>query len=402
VKTIKLQREVQSFYFQNRLNLNADICEVTLRPFAGEWVLYTSQSDAYIGFANTTMERPSFFMVKRISKEETKLYLEKDESEVASEIIKELLTKSIHYRLNILPYGEHARMVYGVADFLPGLIIDSYVNLVMVQINTAGLDRFRKNIEEILQKFFPSKKIFFLDNEQQRKKEGLPLFDKIEAKEALEIVDGKLQLEIQPSAWQKNGYYYDHRDNRLSFYQKLTDLKLELNNGLDLFCYLGSWGMTALKAGVKNFDFVDQANLKEQFDVNLQKNHLMGRGSFHHSDVFNFLDQKIREKAHYDVVVSDPPSFAKSLDKKPQAIQGYKKLHKKIFQVLKSSSVVCFASCTHYVSAQEFESTIMDAALSERKKLKLIDTGIQALDHPFVNFNDKSYYLKYFVYLLSE
>ncbi len=402
MKTVILNRDIYQSYFQKRLQVNSALCEIQLRPFAGEWVLFKSTHENYVGFVNTLIEHPSFYVVKNIPKDQVSILLEKDEYVIASEIISTYLERAINYRLDVLPYGENARLVYGAADFLPGLIVDAYVNIVMVQINTAGIDRHRNLIKELLQKRFPSKDVYFLDNEQQRKKEQLPQFEKQGPQSTLEIIDGNLQLEISSSAWQKNGYYYDHRDNRSRFYQKLTNLKLDLNNGLDLFCYLGSWGMTALKAGVKSFDFVDQANLGSQLDVNLQKNHLVGRGHFHHSDVFAFLDQKIREKTHYDVVVSDPPSFAKSLDKKPQALQGYKKLHKKVFQVLQKNSVVCFASCTHYVSAQEFESTIVEAATSERRHLKLIDTGIQALDHPFVNFNDKSYYLKYFVYLLLE
>lgn len=402
MKTIILNREVQNLFYQKQLQLKADWCEVKVRPIAGEWVLFLSSHDSYLGYANTMIERPSFYIVERVTKDKLPEYLKENEEAVAKRVLKKLLENAINYRMNILPYGENARMVYGSADFLPGLIVDAYLNVVMVQINTAGIDRFRDLIKDLLLSRFPNKEIYFLDNENQRKKEQLPQYPISQRAKVLHVIDGRLELEISSNAWQKNGYYYDHRDNRQRFYQKLTELKLDLNNGLDLFCYLGSWGITALKAGVKNCDFVDQANLGTELDVNLQKNHLIGRGVFHHGDVFAFLDHKIREKALYDVVVSDPPSFAKSLDKKPQAIQGYKKLHKKVFQVLRPNSVVCFASCTHYVTPQEFESTILDAAISEKRHLKLIDTGLQALDHPFVNFNDKSYYLKYFVYLLSE
>lgn len=399
LKTITINRDVKNLFYSRNLQLKSDWCESKVRPFSGEWTLFFFQQDVYLGFANAILDRPSYYIVEKISKELVQEYLSKPEAETAQNIVKLKLQNAIDYRLKVLPYGADARLVFGMADFLPGLIIDGYQNLILVQINTAGIDRFRDSIKQQLLENFPDKEVLFLDNEQQRKKEALPQFKKEELSVNLLIQDGPIKMEIAPAYWQKNGYYYDHRDNRQRFYQKLTDLKLNLNNGLDLFCYLGSWGMMALLAGVKKVDFVDQANLGSQLDVNLQKNHLIGRGVFHHGDVFQFLDLKIQEAANYDVIISDPPSFAKSLDKKPQAIQGYKKLHKKILQVLKPGGIVCFASCTHYVTAQEFESTIMDAIISAKRNLKLVDTGIQALDHPFVNFNDKSYYLKYFVYL---
>lgn len=399
MKIITLSRDVHALFATNNLQLKSDWCTVTTRCVAGEWVIFNSPQESYLGFTNPLMERPSYYLVRIISKEISKNYLSQDEADVAKILLCENLHKAISYRLDVLPYGDNARMVFGMADFLPGLIIDAYANMVLVQINTAGLDRFRELIKQELSKFFCEKKIIFLDNPGQRKKEDLPQFEITERKDKLLIQDGKISLEIAPEYWQKNGYYYDHRDNRQRFYQKLTELKLNLDTGLDLFCYLGSWGITALLAGVKNIDFVDQANLSSQLDINLHQNRLNGRGVFHHGDVFTFLDRKIQEGSSYQVIISDPPSFAKSLDKKPQALLGYKKLHKKVLQVLKPGGIVCFASCTHYVTAGEFESTIMDAATTCKRNLKLVDTGLQALDHPFVNFNDKSYYLKYYVYL---
>ena len=399
MKVVSLIRNVNDLFKIRSLQLKSDWCKPELRCTSGEWVVFSSKQESYLGFTNPVLTRPSYYLVEKFDKKLIKEYVKKDEVDVAREVIKLKLATSINYRLKDLPYGNNARMVYGMADFLPGLIIDAYVNMVVVQINTAGLDRFRDLIKSELEKFFPEKELCFLDNEKQRSKEQLPQYEPSLKNKNLMIQDGRLQLEIEPRYWQKNGYYYDHRDNREKLYQKLTKLQLKIDNGLDLFCYLGSWGITALLAGVKNIEFVDQANLGSQLDINLRKNHLMGRGVFHHGDVFNFLDHKIHEEASYGLIISDPPSFAKSLDKKSQAILGYKKLHKKVLQLLAPRGLVCFASCTHYVTNKEFESTIMEAANICKRNLKLIDTGVQALDHPFVNFNDKSYYLKYYVYL---
>lgn len=403
MKKIKIQRDVSRQYTERNTSIGKYVEDVALRPFSGEWILIQDAASFYIGFANPFALPASYFLVERISQVQATEFLAMDESVVAKQFLQKNLHESIKYRLNILPYGKNARLVYGSSDRLPGLIIDSYDNAIFIQINTAGIDRFRTVIEEILISYFSNVKIVFIDSPSQRKKESLPHFEKSEfsSTEELVIQEGKLKLHVKPEHWQKNGYYYDHRDNRTRFYQKLTELKLNYDKGLDLFCYLGSWGITALQAGVKCFDFVDQANLESQLGVNLRLNHQEGKGVFHRSDVFAFLDQKIQMKFGYDVIISDPPSFAKSLDKKNQAIQGYKKLHKKVLQLLNPGGIVCFASCTHYVSLQEFESTILDAAQSMKRQIKLIDNGLQSLDHPFANFNDKSYYLKYLSYFVE-
>lgn len=402
MKLIKLEKPIDKLLHDKNLNISRQVGEIVTRPIPGEWVIFQFVKAHYIGFANPIALSPSYYVLEEISVEDVSSYVNLDELLVAKKIFLKLLDKAIFYRLEILPYGENSRLVYGSSDLLPGLIIDSYKSHILVQINTLGIDRLRDVLNEYLKSRFGGKEIVFVDDEKQRKREMLPIFPpkRLEL-EQLYIQEGKINLKIDNIHWQKNGYYYDHRDNRKKFYQKLTELKLNLNNGVDLFCYLGSWGITALSAGVKHVDFVDQANLESQLSVNLRLNDLDGKGDFHRSDVFEFLDHKIHSKFNYDVIISDPPSFAKSPDKKNQAIYGYKKLHKKVLEVAKRGSVVCFASCTHYVNQQEFESTIYEAASTTKKSLKLIDIGTQSLDHPFANFHDKSYYLKYLSFFVE-
>lgn len=402
MKVIKLLKSIHKNVSEKNFNISRFVDVIILRPIPGEWVLYQYEKYYYIGFANPHALTPSYYAIMEVTHDEGIKYSSDDEAVVAKKIITEFLINAVNYRIHFLPYGDNTRLVYGISDYLPGLIVDSYVSHILIQVNTFGIDRFRELICEYLSNRFPGKEIVFVDDENQRKREVLPSYSKQSTSNtSLTINEGILNFKIEYSYWQKNGYYYDHRDNRKSFYQKLTDLKLNLNTGLDLFCYLGSWGITALKAGVKHVDFVDQADLSSQLYVNLRLNDLDGMGDFHREDVFKFLDHKIALKFNYDVIISDPPSFAKSLDKKNQAIQGYKKLHKKVLELCKSGTLVCFASCTHYVNQQEFESTIMDAAYLTKKSLKLIDIGTQSLDHPFANFHDKSYYLKYLSFFVE-
>jgi 23S rRNA (cytosine1962-C5)-methyltransferase len=363
----------------------------------GEWVLFHyKQTEFYAGMVNTFAQKPLAYLVERLTK--TQFYVAEKilEDAFALTSIEKNLTRALDYR-SMLPYGWNARLVFGGADKLPGMIVDGYKNAVLVQINTAGMDRFRGKIQSLLETRV-GVPIYFMDHAGQREKEQLPVHENKLLPEQIEVQDYEFQLVINKNTWQKNGYYYDHRENRKKFYLKLTELKLDKHKALDLFCYHGSWGITALKAGVKWVDFVDQADLKEHIDQHLHFNNLSGLGDVHRTNVFDFLDELKARQATYNVVISDPPPFAKSFDKKFQALDGYKKLHTKILKVLAPKSLVVFASCTHYVSMEEFERSILDSADQLSCQLRLLDVGIQALDHPISNFNDKSNYIKFLLY----
>jgi 23S rRNA (cytosine1962-C5)-methyltransferase len=178
-------------------------------------------------------------------------------------------------------------------------------------------------------------------------------------------------------------------------------MKQSKNIGLDLFCYHGSWGITLLKAGLERVHFVDQGSLGTDVFQNLNLNNLQGKGDFFEQDAFKFLDQQFAKGSFYNVIVSDPPSFTKSAAKLSQAISGYKNLHTKVLLCAAKNSVVIFCSCTSYLPLDQFEETIHFAAFQTKRKIQLIDVGLQALDHPVRKLNDKSNYLKYLAYIVE-
>lgn len=298
-------------------------------------------------------------------------------------------------------YGENAREFYGNADGLPGLIIDSYENLVIVQINSAGVDQYRQTIKETLQGIF-TKEICFLDNEKYREKHGLPQYEKDPMPEVIYITENDFKYELQSSLLQKIGYYYDHRENRKKFENLLKRMNLPKRNGLDLFCYIGSWGMHALRAGVEKMTFVDQGNLSAPVLKNLEINQFHDRGAFVRESVFKFLDDEIAQGNQYDVICSDPPAFAKSKKEKNNALEGYLKLHRKLFRLASQKSIVVAASCTHYVSHEEFQNTVVEAAQKENAKITLLENGVQGFDHPSLSTSSYNNYIKYYAYLVRK
>lgn len=352
----------------------------------GEWVVLfdIKNENKYTAYINTFVDTgPIIHLVCFGVVRDIKVYLE------------EKITQAIKLRALFKNYTTNARLVYGYQDGLPGLIIDGYANAIIIQITTAGMDKYRYEIERIVLENIDLP-VIFLDNEQMRKREILPMHPKNTFARDLQIEENDITYQLPQNYWQKIGYYYDHRENRKYLSQIIKSMNKEFKLGLDLFCYIGSWAQNMLQAGVLEVDLVDQAPMAEV----IQKN---SKDSIHffHADCFTFLENKISEQKKYDVVVCDPPAFTKSLAKKMNALAGYQKLHNMIFKILNPYSLAVFASCTHYVSEEEFEETIIKAASKNGRRIQLLYSGIQGHDHPITSKKDQANYIKALIYLVE-
>lgn len=356
----------------------------------GEWVLLrdVEKKRVFLGFINPLVEDrlPAIHVLKGLASPPPET--------LVADYVTEAIAGCVKRRKAFAGYESGARIVFGDADGLPGLIVDSYRELTLIQINTAGLDRWRSLVKEQLAQLF-GKPCYFLDNPTQRSREMLPHYREELPFEFIEVLENEFSYSVPAKNLQKNGWYYDHRENRLKFEAALRRWNGPKAKGVDLFCYGGAWGLHALRGGVKAVTFVDQAPLAEMLERHLAKNHFTGRGSFIRSDVFDWLDGEIKAGATYDVVISDPPAFAKSPKDKVAAIEGYKKLHKKVLKVLAADALVAFASCTHYVDLQEFIQTIEIAGRQEGRSLQILELGMQGWDHPVRTLDDKANYIKY-------
>jgi 23S rRNA (cytosine1962-C5)-methyltransferase len=183
---------------------------------------------------------------------------------------------------------------------------------------------------------------------------------------------------------------------------KVKELNVSKKTGLDLFSYVGSWGLHLLKAGVEQVDFVDQGDMDQSLKKNLELNSFLNRGNFIRKDVFKFLDEANGTNKSWDIIVSDPPAFTKSEKNKHAAIQGYEKLHQKALKLVNDNGLFVAASCTHYVDINELDKTVQDAAFRNGQKLQLLDVGVQGHDHPMTGFKDKGFYIKYLLYLVQR
>lgn len=356
----------------------------------GQWCTFElpKKNLEFFGYINPHVEsnRPMAYLVNAQSKDPWN-YIETQ------------LEKAVSKRSSIYGLGLNSRLVYGQGDGLPGLIVDSYSNSIFIQVNTAGMDIFRKQIQNFFQKLSPEKEVIFLDNENYRRGEGLPQFENPESDiKFIQIEENELKYEIGFEKKQKIGYYYDHRLNRQKAGKLLKFIQKNEAEGLDLFCYIGSWGMNLLHAGLKHVDFVDQGDFAAEIERNLGLNNFTGKGDYFRSNVFDFLKQNSKR---YDVICSDPPAFCKSKKEKQRAIDGYVKLHRLCLEKLKPGGILLACSCTHYVDHEEFQNSVMQAAKLSKRVIQLIDVGMQGLDHPIESLYQKESYLKYYAYYVE-
>lgn len=378
----------------------SDLEELPKSCISGEWVTFLNNktNELFLGFVNpyTATGNPPIRILGKAS------------NQVAAPsfdplvYLKNKIAKAITYRKQFKSLEAGSRLIYGESDGLPGLIVDEFMEVVLVQINTAGLDQYRNQIKTILAEALSPKKIFLFDQEKYRSLENLPRFQEEPFDGDLKIEENSLFYKVKNQNLQKIGYYYDHRFNRMKAQNLLRDMSISKKSGLDLFCYIGSWGMNLLAAGLENVEFVDQGDFSEAIEANLKLNNFENRGHFTRHDVFKYLDQIVESKKTFDVICSDPPAFAKSIHNKNQALEGYQKLHTKILNIINPGGLILIGSCTHYVSVDELAGTVLEAAKRTLTNIKLVDIGLQGPDHPVKSLNDKANYIKYLAYRVER
>ena len=362
----------------------------------GEWCLlrHPDSSISWLCFINSMIEE-KFNSIQVLFSVDAKT------SEInPADVIVEKLTIAFAKRQRYVGYEKGARIFYGSSDGLPGLIIDQFLNKAIIQINTAGVDKHRTLIKTTIDRLI-SGTSYFLDNAKYREKEFLPTFE-TEDLPGLNIEENGIKFSLRSEVLQKVGFYYDHRENRYQLMQLLGRLNQKFDHATDLFCYAGAWGLCALQAGAKKVSFVDQGDFNTEIETALEINNFQNRGAFYRSDVFKFLDDAISKNNLFDLILCDPPAFAKSQSQKDQALEGYSKLHRKVLKASKPGALIAFSSCTHYVSHEEFQKNILDAATKENKKLQLIYSGMQGWDHPVPSLMDRSNYIKSYFYLMES
>lgn len=397
LKKLKLKKRIDSSDLLERNDFSIqDFNDPPTRFFPGEWfIAETKNVDEaplyFMGHANPFHSNGlSFKIIGEIAKDKMK-------GDFVWDYINNQIISCHKQKQRYKFFSQGGRLFHGAQDGLHGLVIDSYLNCCLVQISSAGIDFYREKIRDLL-KDLCQKPIYFLDNTESRKKEGLPQHSEELRSDFLMVEENGFIYEIPFSKLQKTGFYYDHRSNRKKLENLLGTLNLEINSALDLFSYVGSWGLHAMRAGAKSLVAVDQSAIGESILSNALKNNLRQKIIFKKMDVFKYLDQCKAEGSQFDLIISDPPGFSKVESKKKEAMVGYKKLYNKIFPLLSEQSILVAASCTQQVSLLELDKIVNEVALHVNRKINILDIGPQSPDHTFSKIESRSAYIKCIFY----
>lgn len=284
------------------------------------------------------------------------------------------------------------RLIHSEADFLPGLIIDRFDNYFTCQISTAGMEKLAPVLIAALQKLFPNCAIIFKNDVDNRKLEGLENYVKTMAGEIsgdIEIEENDIKYLVDIKDGQKTGWFFDQRINRdfVASISKDCDV-------LDAFCYLGGFGLNALKGGAKSVTFVDSSDAA----ISKIKNRNLENVDAICDKVFDFLENTDKK---FDVVLLDPPAFIKNKKDFFSGIKGYEKLIKLGAAVTKKGGILMISSCSHHASLADLTSTANNAFRKTNRAAKLIRVYGAGFDHPLHPALKESEYLKSITFLVE-
>ena len=303
-------------------------------------------------------------------------------------------------RKQLYPERNSFRLVFSESDFLPGLIIDKYNDTYVLQIYSAGIQKNIDIIVNILKNELNAKNIFTKNESHFRKLELLPEEDQIFLGEKGDeiIDDGTIKFKINFEKGHKTGFYFDQSDNRI-FLEKISKNK----NILDAFCNSGGFGLHAISAGADSVAFLDSSAFEiENVKYNFELNKFNSRADFIVDDVFVYLEKIIADQKKYDILVIDPPAFAKSKRNLSKAKKGYEKLNKLALQSVTENGYLVSSSCSHHLKKDEFLQIVNTVAVKSGKTLQLIYYNSASLDHPQIPSMEETTYLKFAVFKVGS
>jgi 23S rRNA (cytosine1962-C5)-methyltransferase len=295
----------------------------------------------------------------------------------------------LRQRLYAKPYY---RLVYGESDGLPGLVVDRYGSACVVQIGTAGMERLKAQILEALVQLLKCESLLFKNDGSAREMEGLPSYVEI-AKGAFDgpatVLEDDLEFQAPLLEGQKTGWFFDQAHNRralLKYVRKGARV-------LDVFSYVGAWGVRAARQGAKEVMLVDSsAAALELAQANAARNGV--RVLTRKGDAFEVLEDLFGQGARFDLLIIDPPAFAKRKKDHPKALAAYKRLNQLAISLLADDGILVSCSCSYHVGAEDLQDAIAKAARAADRQLQILEAGGQAPDHPVHPAIPETRYLK--------
>ena len=294
------------------------------------------------------------------------------------------------------------RVIFGEADFLPGLVVDKFSDVLVVQSLAMGIDRMKETIIRLLVETLEKdgisiRGVYERSDAKVRKQEGmLPikgfLSEPFDTK--VQIVENGVKYIVDVEDGQKTGFFLDQKYNRLSIHKICKGMDV-----LDCFTHTGSFALNAGIAGAKSVLGIDASQLAvDQATENAKLNGLQDVVKFQCEDVFELLPRLEAEGRKFDVIILDPPAFTKSRNSVKNAVKGYREINLRAMKLLKDGGFLATCSCSHFMTYELFTQTIGQAAKNVHKRLRQVEYRHQAPDHPILWAADESYYLKFYIF----
>lgn len=331
------------------------------------------------GFLNTT----SKIFVRILSRQEDEII---DES-----FFKSLIKTSNQSRL-ALGFNNSYRVLFGEADGIPGFIVDKYGDYLSIQILSLGIDLRKDMFVKLLVELFDPKGIYERSDVSVRKKEGLPLTKGVvygTVPDIIKIKENDLDMEVDIKNGQKTGSFLDQQENHNALKPYVKDKHV-----LDCFSHIGGFGLHAAYHQAKSVTCIDiSEHAVNQIQKNAELNHLKQVKALK-ADVFNQLRTYQEENKTFDVIILDPPAFAKKKDDIKKAYKGYKDINLQALKIMNPDGYLISCSCSHFMTPSLFMDMLMDASVDANRITQMIDFRIQSKDHPVLMGSDESLYLK--------
>lgn len=343
--------------------------------------------------------------INQNSKIRIRMMTRRDDTEIDSAFIRMRVKNAWEYRKKTVDISS-CRVIFGDADFLPGLVVDKFSDVLVVQSLALGIDRFKEEIVQDLKELMAEdgitiRGVYERSDAKEREKEGMKRYKGFLGKEfdtKVLIEENGVKYFVDVKDGQKTGFFLDQKYNRLAMQRICKDAEV-----LDCFTHTGSFALNAGIAGAKSVMGVDASELAVmQAAENAALNNLQDTVKFTCADVFELLPQLEQEGRQFDVVILDPPAFTKSRNTIKNAMKGYREINIRGLKLVKDGGYLATCSCSHFMDYENFTKVIGQAARSAHKRLRQVEFRTQSPDHPILWAADESYYLKFYIFQVVD
>ncbi|MBR5994122.1 MAG: class I SAM-dependent rRNA methyltransferase [Lachnospiraceae bacterium] len=346
--------------------------------------------------------------INQNSKIRIRMITRKDAQPVDEVFLRGRVQAAWDYRKTVMPAADLncCRVIFGEADWLPGLTVDKYDDVLVVECLALGMEPLKVLLVDMLKEILAAdgykiRGVYERSDAPVRKKEGLPPYKGFIGAEFdtnVEIIENGIHYMVDVVNGQKTGFFLDQKYNRLAMHRICKGKKV-----LDCFTHMGTFALNAGIAGASSVEGLDISEFAvAQATENARRNNLSDTVKFRAANVLDELPKLYEQGESYDVVILDPPAFTKSREATKNAIKGYREINMKGLKLVRDGGYLATCSCSHFMTQELFTEVIGQAAKAVHKRLRQVEFRTQACDHPILWAADESYYLKFYILQVVE